>query len=301
LRKLVKWVGGALGAVVLLVVLFAGFQIFSFNRKAAAVVDAPSVRVAVTSDSAVLARGRHVAEALGGCVGCHGENLEGRTVEDMGPIGVFRASNLTRGSGGIGFDYTDDEMARAVRYGVGRDGRSLMFMPSNEHNWWPDEDLTAVISFVRSMPPVDNQVEASRMGPLGKILSNLGVFEMLSARQIDPNAAPETVPAPEPTARYGAYIARGCTGCHGDNYSGGPIPGAPADFAVPRNITPHAEELAGWTEATFNQVIDTGLRPDGTPLDVFMPVASLQAMNPTERTALWAFLQSLEPFPTGAR
>lgn len=300
-RKLAKWAGGGLLTVVLLLVLFASFQIFSFNRAADTVLERPEVRVAASTDSVAIERGRHIAESFGGCFGCHGENLGGQLVEDMGPIGALRASNLTSGNGGVGTDYTDSQLAQTIRWGVRPDGRSLVFMPTQEHNWWPDEDLVAVVSFVRSMPPVDNVVEPSRIGPLGKILGNLGVIPWFSAQMVDPDAPREQVPAPEPTARYGAYLARSCSGCHGENFSGGPIPGAPPSLPTPRNITPHAEGLAGWTFETFMAVVESGNRPDGTPLNPFMPVAGIRAMNDTERTALWAFLQTVEPLSTGTR
>jgi hypothetical protein len=70
---------------------------------------------------------------------------------------------------------------------------------------------------------------------------------------------------------------------------------------VPANITPHATGLLAATEADWNRLLDQGIKHDGKPLDPFMPIAMLRAMNETERAALWTFLRSLPPRPFGER
>ena len=201
----------------------------------------------------------------------------------------------------MGAGYTDGELARAIRHGIDSDSRSLLFMPTPEYNWWPDEDLAAVVSFVRSVPAVDSEMEPTVVRPLGKVLNQFGVMELLSAETVDHDAPPEAVPAPEPTARYGEFLARGCTGCHGERLSGGKIPGAPSSLATPANLTPHETGLADWTEDQFFDVMDSGVRTDGRRLDAFMPIAGIQAMNETERGALWAYLRSVTPLEFGNR
>ncbi len=118
---------------------------------------------------------------------------------------------------------------------------------------------------------------------------------------VAPDGPREEAPDPEPTARYESFLAIGCTGCHGETLAGGAIPGAPSSLPVPLNITPHSEGLADWSFGTFIAMVESGHRPDGTPLDPFMPVDAIRAMNDTERAALWAYLQTVEPFPTGTR
>ena len=142
------------------------------------------------------ARGRHLAESIGGCLGCHGPDLAGALVEDLGPVGVIYAPNITQG--GLGAEYSDGELARAIRHGIKLDGRSMLFMPTIEFNWWPDEDLVAVMSFVRALPPVDRTVEPAQLRPLGKLLNQFGVMQMLSAETVDQGAPREVVPDPEP-------------------------------------------------------------------------------------------------------
>ncbi len=115
--KILKWVGGGLVGIVLLVALFAGLQIFLFDRMMDEVLERPEVRITASSDSAVIARGRHVAEALGSCLGCHGPDLGGAPSKNMGPVGIFIAPNLTRGAGGVGDRYTDEQLAKGPPLG----------------------------------------------------------------------------------------------------------------------------------------------------------------------------------------
>lgn len=300
-KRVLKWIGGGVLTVVGLALVVGVVQVASFGRAASLRYDVGPLAIEATLDSAVLERGRHLAESIGGCLGCHGPELGGSLVEDIGPIGVIRAPNLTAGVGGVGASYSDGELARAIRHGIDSDSRSLLFMPTPEYNWWPDEDLAAVVSFVRSVPAVDSEMEPAVVRPLGKVLNQFGVMELLSAETVDHDAPREAVPAPEATARYGAFLARGCTGCHGQRLSGGKIPGAPSSLAIPANLTSHETGLADWTERQFFDVMDSGVRPDGRRLDAFMPIAGIQAMNETERRALWAYLRSVEPLVFGNR
>jgi hypothetical protein len=87
-------------------------------------------------------------------------------------------------------------------------------------------------------------------------------------------------------------LAAGCTGCHGSDYSGGPIPGAPPDTVPASNITPGGE-LAGWSESDFIQAMRTGVTPDGQEMDPFMPWKNISKMTDDELKALWMYLQSL--------
>ena len=299
LKMAMKWIGASLLTIVGLVLLVVVIQILRFDRARRAIHDVPLPAITASSDSAVIARGRHLAESFGGCVACHGATLGGKLGEDIENILVIRAPNLTRG--GRGSLYSDGQLARAIRYGVRMDGTSLVFMPTPEHNWWPDEDLTAIVSYIRSVPAVEGAMEPPEVRPLGKLLHEFGIFEMLSAETVDPDAAREAVPAPEPTARYGAFLARGCIGCHGERLSGGKIPGAPSTLPIPRNLTPHETGLGNWTEEQFMSLLNTGIRPDGRRLDPFMPIATVQSANETEKRALWAYLRSIEPIAFGNR
>jgi mono/diheme cytochrome c family protein len=299
-RKIAKWTGLALAVVTLLLAGWVGLEAASFGRSLARVYDVPVPALERSADSAVIARGRHLAESVAGCASgdCHGTDLGGGKPIDAGPIGTFAAPNIT--AGGIGAEYSDGELARLILHGVRRDGRTVRFMPSQEFSWLPDDDVLALVSYVRSVPPVERASGEMRLGLVGRVLDRRDMVVVDVARRIDHDAR-TTAPPPEPTARYGAFLARGCFGCHGETLSGGPIPGAPSSMAVPLNLTPHETGLGGWTLADFEQLLATGKRKDGRALDPMMPVAGLAKMNDVEKRALWAYLESLPPRPFGGR
>jgi mono/diheme cytochrome c family protein len=153
---------------------------------------------------------------------------------------------------------------------------------------------------VRTVPGVDKANGTMEIGTLGKVLDRKEKFPLDMARRID-HTKVETVPAPSATADYGRFLIRMCTGCHGEGLSGGPLPGAPSDLAVPRNLTPDATGLNGWTFEDFDKTLTTGVSRDGTKLAALMPVESFGQLDPLEKKALYAYLMSVPPLPFGGR
>jgi len=277
----------------------ATYEVIAFDQSMAKVYAVPLPTSQLSTDAAVLERGKHLAESLGACLDCHGDDLGGKLMADMGPIGVVHTPNIT--SGGVLARYSDAELLRLLREGIKRDGTSLLFMPAGDFRWWPEADLVAVASFVRARPAVTRASTPSTIGAVGKVLDRVDMIPIDIARRIDHTKPPAIAPEPAATVAYGRFLGQLCQGCHGPTLSGGPIPGAPPDMAVPANITPHATGLAKYDEATFYEVITTGVRPDGRTLDPMMPIATLAAMNAVEKKALWLYLRSVPPKPFGGR
>ncbi len=289
------------GLAVILVVLVAGggyvfSQVQAFDASMATVYDLPAPQVKVSSDPQVIARGQHLAESIGACIDCHAKDLGGKIMADMGPLGIIYTSNISGGG-----DYTDAELARVLRDGIKRDGTGLVFMPSQDFRWWPDEDVAAVISWLRTQPKVDRAKGPTRIGVLGKVLDRRDLIPIDIARRIDHTKAPATAPEPSASVAYGQFLGKLCQGCHGPSLSGGPIPGAPPSMPIPTNLTPHDTGLKKYSEADFYKTITTGVRPDGSKLAAMMPIATLAAMNDVEKKALWMFLQSVPAKPFGGR
>ena len=95
---------------------------------------------------------------------------------------------------------------------------------------------------------------------------------------------------------YGEYLANTCKGCHGAGFSGGPIPGIPAQPPYPANLTADvATGLGSWQEADFVTALRTGIRPDGTLITSAMPWQTFQGLTDDELDALWLYLQSVRP------
>jgi mono/diheme cytochrome c family protein len=216
----------------------------------------------------------------------------------MGPVGSFAAPNISMG--GVLKDYSDAELHRLLTHGIKKDGTSLVFMPAADFAWWPDEDIAAVIGFLRTVPPVEKKVANVNIGPMGKVLDQLDQLPIDVARRID-HTKREVAPAPAPTAEYGQFLGRLCMGCHGPTLSGGPIPGAPPSLPVPLNLTMHETGLAHYDFEKFDTLMRTAKKPDGSDLDPFMPVKDMKHMNETEMKALWEFLKSAPKKEFGGR
>lgn len=302
MKKILKVALGLVGAVFLAVGLLVAFAYLNTNAALAATWDIDPVAVSVSTDSATLAHGRHVAE-IRGCLDCHGQDLAGRVVIDAAPVmGVMAGTNLTRGEGGVGARYTAADYVRAIRDGVGADGRSLQFMPSYEYRALGPKDLGALVSYILSAPPVDGAPPETRFGPVPRVLYLFGNFPLLSAEMVDHSDTRFEQPEEGVTVEYGGYLATGCVGCHGPGFTGGKIPGGDPSWPPAANLTPHESGLAGWTLEDFHAFAASGTTPDGRTLDpTVMPWTLLGAATPEERDALWLFLASLPPAEKGNR
>lgn len=301
LKKILLAFAGAL----VLVLMAAGGWVFTkvsaFDESMAKKYDVPLPTITLTADPAALERGKHLADSLGGCHGCHGANLGGGKSEDMGPLGKVTYANITTGKGGRGAEYSDAELFRLMRHGIKKDGTGVRFMPIQDMNWWPDEDIVATISYIRTLPPVDGQPAVFEAGTMMKVLDRLDNLPVDVARRIDHSKPPKLGPPPAPTKEYGEFIANACKGCHGPTLSGGPIPGAPPSMPVPLNLTPHETGLASYSLEDFKAVLRTGKMKNGKMLDPFMPIEMTKNFSDVETEALFAYLKAQPPVAFGNR
>jgi mono/diheme cytochrome c family protein len=269
----------------------------------------------------VIARGQYLFHAVAHCNACHLPTQDyvgmkpgtfpppkGGHEWVMGPIGRVRAPNLTpHPTTGLA-DYTDEQLGRAIRYGVKANAQAAPFMfavgPMS------DEDLTALVSYVRSVEPVEHAVAPSEIGLLGKVLFQGPMAFFASPHDYAAFAVPY-VPEGTTSLERGRYLARGpggCFGCHsdfsfddgiaiaGDPFSGGidsPFPDETADdyeFVAP-NLTPDPENgiLNGWTQAQFRTRFASGRMYAGTP----MPWESYANLTAADVDSLWLYFRSL--------
>jgi mono/diheme cytochrome c family protein len=298
MSRVLKGLGMMLGVLVGLVVVPLGVVYAVTEMRANKRYTVTPVTLTIPTDAASIARGKHLVEAVSDCVGCHGENLAGGPVLDDPALAVVYARNLTPGRGGLGGQLTDAEYVKAIRHGLRPDGRSLWVMPSYDYTNIADEDLAAIIAYLKTIPPVDNVVPEPTMGPLGRVLTALNQLPAFPAEYIDQAAALAVPPPPEPgvTLEYGRYLIKsaGCSGCHQPDYGGGPVPGSGPDDPPAANLTP-AGNLGGWTAEDFIQTLRTGVRPNGAPLTGDMPWQAYGRMTDDELAAVFLYLQSLPP------
>ena len=299
-NKWLRRLATAVGALVTLVAAFAATVWIVSSRQIAATLSLPARPfTAGPRDSATLARGAHLVDAIGKCADCHGEDLGGTVFVDDPGLGRVVAPNLT--PGGRLASWSDAEIERALRHGVTRDGRRLMVMPSEEYNRLSDEDAAAVIAYLRTRPAVTRDLPAHDLRFLARALMVTGQLPLFGAARIDHGrSAPARVVA-STSADYGKYLAEvgGCTGCHGPGLSGGKIPGTPPDWKPAANLTPSG--IGTWSEADFFRARREGRRPAGTPIDSIMPWKRTARMTDDEIRAVWLYLKTVPPRQYGTR
>ena len=247
-----------------------------------------------------LERGKHLVEARFVCIECHGADFSGGIMMEDDAMGSWQGPNLTAGAGGVVGDYTMADWDRIVRHGVKPDGTPAI-MPSEDFVGMSDRELSDIVAYVRSFPPVDNAVPAISFGPIGFVLAAMGELPLSAERFAERVEHPPLPPETEVSATFGKHLIQVCTGCHRADLSGGPIPVGPPHWPAAGNLTPHEDGLKSWTEEDFITALTTGKRTDGTPLQSPMDLMTPYANNMTEveLKALWAYLQSLDPKPTG--
>lgn len=296
MKKILKWIGIVLGSLLGLILLAAAVLYFIGNSRLTRTYDFPPSNITIPTDEASIEYGRHRAETL--CQGCHGADLSG--IENWfsaGPLGTVDSANLTSGEGGFGREAASDEdYVRAIRHGIDPEGKPI-FMPavvSTAH--LSDEDLGAIIAYVKSVPPVDHITNGHNFTPLAKILLVMGVLPQLPVETVSHEVH---VSAPERgvTAEYGEYMVNtnDCRICHGPQLNGGPFPDPTVKFISPNLTT--GGEVAFWTEDQFINTIRTGTTPSGHELTERMPWKDYRFMTDDELKAIYLYLQSLPKLP----
>jgi mono/diheme cytochrome c family protein len=290
MRKILSILGlgflGLIGLLLIAAVLLAS----AGGRKLSGTYEVLDTSLSVDIEQASLERGKYLVTAA--CLGCHGDNLAGNVLFDEPALGTFYAPNLTAGAGGVGGSYSSEDFVRAIRYGVSPDGTALVVMPSKGYWHYDDADLAAIIAYIGTLPPVDQNYPDKAFTFFGRTLMGIGVFDgMFGADFIDLNNPPPPAPVRAVTAEYGEYLVNigGCSDCHGETLSGGVSaePNAPPGT----NLTPGGE-LIGWDNEDFLTLIMTGKTPTGREVEG-MPWQSYAKLTEDDLSAIFLFLESL--------
>lgn len=301
-----------LGAGAVLVVLVLGGAAFVAARQHLT-FDAPNLDVTASKDSAIIARGHYVVRDAASCASCHGDPTQraaymgGADVPLIGgfvfdiPPGKFYPRNLTPDSAtGLGA-VSDKAIARALRYGVGHDGRALL--PFMEMQGLSDDDLVAVVSYLRTQPPMHNVVPAQYYNLLGRV-----VKATLLANPVGPSSPPPTRAPHGASVETGRYLVESvalCWACHTerDQKTGaltGPRFGGtkgftesddPAHSWSPPNITsdPETGRLGKMTEDQFVARFRQARIIPGSP----MPWQAFSRMAEEDLRAIYMYLKTV--------
>lgn len=307
IRKILKWTGIIIGTIlVLLVITVALRQDMKY--------EAPYPNVKATTDSAMIARGKYLAYGPAHCASCHGrpgsDDLIEKGVEvplSGGnkfalPIGDVYSRNITPDvETGIGA-LTDAEIARELRYGIRKDGTAIIpFMPFHNVS---DEDLSAIISFLRSQRPVKNKVPDQTTTLLGRVV------KAFLLKPTGPSGPVPKAVTRDTSAAYGKYLAQSVANCYGCHTNRDPMTGAfiGEDFAggmtmessvepekyyfVTPNLTPDSSgRIFGWSQEMFVKRFRMGKLLPGT----HMPWGPFSRMSDDELKAIYNYLQTIKP------
>lgn len=272
--------------------------------------DAPYPNIKASANPAVIERGRQLVTGPAHCVNCHGpQNADsllkaGMTVPLQGgynfdlPFGTIYARNITPDAEtGIG-RRTDAELARVLRYGVHANGRPVLdFMPFHDMS---DQDLTAVISFLRAQKPVRNEVPEHKMNLLGKAIMAFMI------KPVGPSGPVQKDVVRDTSAAYGRYLVMNvanCNGCHTQRggmgeYIGEPLAGgnAPEDpkmaHLAPPNISGDAgSRINGWKQEDFIRRFRMGKAYE----ESHMPWTAYGNMSDDDLKAIYNYLKTIRP------
>ncbi len=302
MKGLLKWLliifGGLVGLILSIGLILYGIGQVRLNK----IYTITPLMVKIPVDEESLLEGKRIFQYRG-CEACHGEELQGVTYLENPAVGQVITPNLTAGEGGIGDERTDLDLVRAVKYGISSDGTALLFMPSTEFYYLSDQDLSVILSYIRSKPAVNNQPEPSELSTTGFIVMNLTQeITFLPAELILLGEEPPTAPEPGLTVEYGEYLALSCPVCHGLGLSGGEISGFPPEWPAAGNLTSGlGSRLPTWGEEGFIEIIQNGEKHGRAIHPDYMPWTSYRHMNDLELEAVYLFLMSLEPVEFGNR
>jgi hypothetical protein len=305
-----------------LAVILVGSLLYFSPRWPPRFEDTPYPPITASTDPAVIAEGKYVATAVAYCVNCHLPKSEvidtvpevtaqlvpsGGGRWDLGPLGVLFSPNLTPDRAhGIG-SWSDGEVARALRYGIDRQGRPLIYMigvgPMG------DPDLRALVSYLRSLSPVANRVPSTQITSKGRreILAHMpGLIEP------KPQFSVTYVARGGISIARGAYLANGpagCFRCHsemvlspslavvGPRFAGAleaePDPDHPAMELNAPNLTPSPRfgRLTGMSEGQFLMRFRAGRAFKNSD----MPWENFRLMTDEDLISIFRYLRSLVP------
>jgi mono/diheme cytochrome c family protein len=260
-----------------------------------------------------LARGQYLATSVSGCLFCHsehdwtapeapilpGKQGAGEPLPYIDLPGRIVAPNLTPDLETGAGNWTDDQIARAVREGIGHDGRALFpIMAYGRFRSMAEEDLASIVVFLRSLPPVHHALPKTEI-----------IFPVKYLIRSAPQPLTTAVSRPDPSDRvaWGRYMATigGCEDCHtaqergkdiaNMNYAGGFFLGlSGGETAAAANITPDSTGMSYYDEPMFLKMMRTGY-VGARKLSPLMPYRFYGNMTDDDLKAIFAYLRTVKP------
>ncbi len=310
MRRLGKWL--LIGVIALAAVLAIAVTLTIGWRPFIGPKARPLARRTFERTPQRLARGRYIATALSGCVYCHSQHdwsVAGTPIipgsEGAGEVlpyndlpGRIVAPNLTPDPETGAGNWTDDQLARSIREGIGHDGRALFpIMPYTHYREMSDEDLASVIVYLRSLPAVRYELPKTEI---------IFPVKYLIGSVPEPVTSPVGDTDTSDPVKRGSHLVNlaGCIDCHtpqvkGENlpgleFAGGALFSGPWGSAASANLTPDATGIPYYDETLFLQVMHSGY-VHARPLNPIMPVMVYTNLTDSDLKAMFAYLRTLKP------
>lgn len=258
MKRVLRWIGIALGGLAALALLAAG-TVFLLSEQSMAGGYEPHAEALPQPSQALLADAPRQAR-IRGCVSCHGEGLKGKLMVEVPNVVRVYAPNLTE----VAARATDAQLAAAIRQGIGHDGRNLFVMPSQMYARLSEEEVAALIAHIRSLPRSRGPVEGFSAGPIGRFAIVTGKLRPVPAKMEEfRTQAPINLGATYAAGRR--IAANTCSDCHGPALLGMTM----EDGKTAPDLT-----LAGAYEAAdFRRLMRTGKALGGRDLGLMSEVA----------------------------
>lgn len=285
MRRVLRWLGIAFGAVLGLIVIAVAVIYLLSQHRLTKRYPLPRTAIVVPDDAASIAVGQRLATIAGCYASCHGPQGEGAVLLDEPIIGRLVAPNLSASVRA----HSDTELANIIRHGLRPDGRSVIVMPAEAFTCLNDADLGRIIAFLRSLPASTGPGPSLSLGPLGRLGLVTGQFRMAT------RLIAETVPLPpaaSPDAVTGRYLSQTvCAHCHGTNLRG---------RTTPAYVSPNLQIVAAYSAAAFTRLLRTGVPLGGQKLGLMREEAQLNLalLTDAEIASLYSYLHSLPDTPS---
>ena len=272
-------------------------------------VGVPVGRGAAADD--LVARGAYLTR-IAGCFSCHTDVAHGGQPLAGGralatPFGTFYSPNITSDrETGIGA-WTDAQFRRALRQGVRPDGANYFpVFPYPSFTNITDDDLAAMLAYLKSRPPVRQANKAHEVGfPFSWRWLQTG-WKLLFFRP-GPFSPPHGANAAETRGAYLITALAHCGECHTPRNALGAMrpslflagtPDGPDGALVP-NITQDKKTGIGeWTKDDVVELLATGTTPEQSTVKGAMREAiqdGLKLMTDADRAAVADYLLALPP------
>ena len=267
MKRVAKWIGVGIGGVVALLVLAAvgiflvsGYMLGRSHEAKAETLAAPTAQQ--LADAPRQAR-------IQGCISCHNEGLRGRVMIDSPAFARLTAPNLTE----VAARATDQQLAAAIRQGIGHDGRALFMMPSPQYSRLSDGEVAALIAFIRSQPRTAGNVEGFDPGPIGRAMVVAGKLSPVMTRTREYRTRMPIHAAVQHAAGR-RIAANSCSGCHG--------PALDGQLMEEGSVSPDLVMAGAYDLDQFKTLLRGGKAPGGKKLGLMKEVAEKDFVHLTD-------------------